>query len=196
MYRIKFERDLKELEQFGYKKDAQGNYSKKVMKDTNKGWTYFETIEINKDDRIVRTRLYQDCADQEWVGYIEKKGRFIYDLDEAIVEKINKIAMKIYGAKAVLYPEEVARKIEKIEEMGYGKLPICIAKTQYSFSDDAKNLECEEPFEIHVKDVELKAGAGFIVVLAGNIMTMPGLPVVPAAENIDIDEAGNIVGLF
>ena len=132
-----------------------------------------------------------ELADQE-----EDKFEYIYDLDEAIVEKINKIAMKIYGAKAVLYPEEVARKIEKIEEMGYGKLPICIAKTQYSFSDDAKNLECEEPFEIHVKDVELKAGAGFIVVLAGNIMTMPGLPVVPAAENIDIDEAGNIVGLF
>ena len=132
-----------------------------------------------------------ELADQE-----EDKFEYIYDLDEAIVEKINKIAIKIYGAKAVLYPEEVARKIEKIEEMGYGKLPICIAKTQYSFSDDAKNLECEEPFEIHVKDVELKAGAGFIVVLAGNIMTMPGLPVVPAAENIDIDEAGNIVGLF
>ena len=132
-----------------------------------------------------------ELADQE-----EDKFEYIYDLDEAIVEKINKIAMKIYGAKAVLYPEEVARKIEKIEEMGYGKLPICIAKTQYSFSDDAKNLECEELFEIHVKDVELKAGAGFIVVLAGNIMTMPGLPVVPAAENIDIDEAGNIVGLF
>ena len=132
-----------------------------------------------------------ELADQE-----EDKFEYIYDLDEAIVEKINKIAMKIYGAKAVLYPEEVARKIEKIEEMGYGKLPICIAKTQYSFSDDAKNLECQEPFEIHVKDVELKAGAGFIVVLAGNIMTMPGLPVVPAAENIDIDEAGNIVGLF
>ena len=132
-----------------------------------------------------------ELADQE-----EDKFEYIYDLDEAIVEKINKIAMKIYGAKAVLYPEEVARKIEKIEEMGYGKLSICIAKTQYSFSDDAKNLECEEPFEIHVKDVELKAGAGFIVVLAGNIMTMPGLPVVPSAENIDIDEAGNIVGLF
>ena len=132
-----------------------------------------------------------ELADQE-----EDKFEYIYDLDEAIVEKINKIAMKIYGAKAVLYPEEVAKKIEKIEEMGYGKLPICIAKTQYSFSDDAKNLECEEPFEIHVKDVELKAGAGFIVVLAGNIMTMPGLPVVPVAEKIDIDENGNIVGLF
>ena len=91
MYRIKFERDLKELEQFGYKKDAQGNYSKKVMKDTNKGWTYFETIEINKDDRIVRTRLYQDCADQEWVGYIEKKGRFIYDLDKSIDNMLPKM---------------------------------------------------------------------------------------------------------
>lgn len=90
MYRIKFERDLKELEQFGYKKDTQGNYSKKVMKDTNKGWTYFETIEINKEDRIVKTRLYQDAADQEWIGYIEKKSRFIYDLDEAgLLEEVN-----------------------------------------------------------------------------------------------------------
>ena len=132
-----------------------------------------------------------ELADQE-----EDKFEYIYDLDEAIVEKINKIAMKIYGAKAVLYPEEVARKIEKIEEMGYGKLPICIAKTQYSFSDDAKNLECEEPFEIHVKDVELKAGAGFIVVLAGNIMTMPGLPRIPAAETITVDGNGKIQGLF
>lgn len=90
MYRIKIERELKELEQFGYKKDIQGNYSKKVMKDTNKGWTYFETIEINKEDRIVKTRLYQDAADQEWMGYIEKKGRFIYDLDEAgLLEEVN-----------------------------------------------------------------------------------------------------------
>ena len=128
----------------------------------------------------------------------EKESRFeyIYDLDEKIVEKINKVAMKIYGAKAVLYPEEVAKKIEKIEEMGYGNLPVCIAKTQYSFSDNAKNLECNEPFEISVRDVELKAGAGFIVVLAGKIMTMPGLPKVPAAESIDIDENGKIVGIF
>lgn len=79
MYRIKFDRELKELEEFGYKKDIQGNYSKKVMKDRNSGaWTYFETIEINKEDRIIRTRLYQDCADQEWFGYIEKTGRYIY----------------------------------------------------------------------------------------------------------------------
>ena len=86
--------------------------------------------------------------------------------------------------------------MKKIEEMGYGKLPVCIAKTQYSFSDDAKKLDCKETFEFNVRDVQLKAGAGFIVVLSGKIMTMPGLPKVPAAENIDIDENGEIVGIF
>ena len=128
----------------------------------------------------------------------EKPERFeyIYDLNETIVEKINKVAMKIYGAKGVIYPEEVTKKIEKIEEMGYGNLPVCIAKTQYSFSDNAKNFECDEPFEINIRDVELKAGAGFIVVLAGKIMTMPGLPKIPAAETINIDENGEIVGIF
>lgn len=83
MYRIKFDKDLKELEKYGYEEDKQGNYSKKVMKDTNKAWAYYETIEINKKDRIIRTRLYQDAADQEWIGYIEKTGRFIYDLEDA-----------------------------------------------------------------------------------------------------------------
>ena len=124
------------------------------------------------------------------------KFEYIYDLKETIVEKVNDIAMKIYGAKGVIYPEEVTKKIEKIEEMGYGNLPICIAKTQYSFSDDPKNLECNEPFEINIRDVELKAGAGFIVVLAGKIMTMPGLPKKPAAELIDIDENLEIIGIF
>ena len=124
------------------------------------------------------------------------KFEYIYDLKETIVEKVNDIAMKIYGAKGVIYPEEVTKKIEKIEEMGYGNLPICIAKTQYYFSDDPKNLECNEPFEINIRDVELKAGAGFIVVLAGKIMTMPGLPKKPAAELIDIDENQGIIGIF
>lgn len=125
-----------------------------------------------------------------------ERFEYIYDLNETIVEKINKVAMKIYGAKGVIYPEEVTKKIEKIEEMGYGNLSVCIAKTQYSFSDNAKNLECDEPFEINIRDVELKSGAGFIVVLAGKIMTMPGLPKIPAAETIDIDENGEIVGIF
>ena len=126
----------------------------------------------------------------------EEKFEYIYDLNDKIVDKINKVAMKIYGAKTVKYTEEATKNIEKIEQLGYGNLPVCIAKTQYSFSDDPKNLECSEPFEINIRDVELKAGAGFVVVLAGKIMTMPGLPKVPAAENIDIDDNGEIVGIF
>ena len=107
-----------------------------------------------------------------------------------------KVANKIYGAEDVEYSKEAEENIEKIENLGYGNLPVCIAKTQYSFSDDAKNLRCDNKYNIHVRDVEIKGGAGFIVVLAGKIMTMPGLPKIPAAENIDIDDDGNIVGIF
>lgn len=138
-----------------------------------------------------------DIANQI-VEIAEKENRFeyIYDLNETVVEKINKVVMKIYGAKGVIYSEDSAKKIEKIEEMGYGQLPVCIAKTQYSFSDNPKNLECEEPFEINIRNVELKAGAGFIVVLAGKITTMPGLPKNPVAETVDINENGEILGVF
>ena len=122
--------------------------------------------------------------------------KYIYDINDSITEKINEIATKIYGATGVKYSEEAIKNIEKIEQLGVEKLPICIAKTQYSFSDEAKNLKCEDPFEINIRDVELKAGAGFIVVIAGKIMTMPGLPKVPSAENIDIDENGEIIGIF
>lgn len=126
----------------------------------------------------------------------EEDFQYIYELENTIKEKIEKVANKIYGAKSVEYSEEALNEIEKIEELGYGNLPICIAKTQYSFSDDPKNLECKGDYNITVRNVELKSGAGFIVVLAGKIMTMPGLPKVPAAENIDIDENGEIIGIF
>ena len=122
--------------------------------------------------------------------------KYMYDLDESIKSKIQKVATKIYRAKDVEYSEEAKKEIEKIEKLGYENFPVCIAKTQYSFSDDAKNLECKDECNIHVRNVELKAGAGFIVVLAGKIMTMPGLPKIPAAESIDIDENGEIVGIF
>lgn len=126
----------------------------------------------------------------------EENFHYIYDLEDSIRTKIEKIATKIYGAKGVDYSEESIQEIKKIEKLGYGNLPICIAKTQYSFSDDPKDLECKEDYDIHVRNVELKSGAGFIVVLAGKIMTMPGLPKVPAAESIDIDEKGEITGIF
>ena len=122
--------------------------------------------------------------------------KYMYDLNENIKSKIQKVATKIYGAKDVEYSEEAEKEIEKIERLGYGDLPVCIAKTQYSFSDDAKNLECKDEYNIHVRNVDLKAGAGFIVVLAGKIMTMPGLPKIPAAESIDIDDNGDIIGIF
>lgn len=126
----------------------------------------------------------------------EAKLQLTYEDEDSMKEKIEKIATKIYGAKEVEYTDIANSNIEQIEKLGYGNLPICIAKTQYSFSDDAKNLECNGEYNIHVQDVDLKAGAGFIVVLAGKIMTMPGLPKKPAAEQIDIDENGEIKGLF
>ena len=126
----------------------------------------------------------------------ETKLNYMYGLSDSIKEKVKKVAVKIYGAYDVEYSEEAEEQIKKIDKLGYSKLPICIAKTQYSFSDDPKNLECKDKYNIHVRGVELKAGAGFIVILAGKIMTMPGLPKVPAAENINIDEKGEIVGIF
>ena len=122
--------------------------------------------------------------------------KFAYELNETIENKIKAVAQKIYGAEDVEFTEKAKLHIKEIEDLGYSNLPVCIAKTQYSFSDDPKNLECKEPFNIHVQDVVLRAGAEFIVVLTGKIMTMPGLPKIPSAENIDLDENGNILGIF
>ena len=135
---------------------------------------------------------------QKIVSLVEEKEefKFIYDLSDDIKTKIEKVARKIYYAKGVEYSSEAIEEINRLESLGYGKYPICIAKTQYSLSDDPKNLECNNDYMIKVRGVEIKNGAGFIVVLAGNIMTMPGLPRVPAAEGIDIDKDGNIVGIF
>ena len=126
----------------------------------------------------------------------ETKLNKIYELDDTIEEKIEKLSKKIYGAEGIEISENAQKQIDFIKQLGYNNLPICIAKTQYSFSDDPKNLECLEPFKIHIKEVILNAGAEFIVVITGKIFTMPGLPKKPAAENIDIDPNGNIIGIF
>ena len=122
--------------------------------------------------------------------------KYCYDLNDSIVDKVKKVAQNVYGAENVIFSDETMKKVEKIKKLGYGNLPICIAKTQYSFSDNAKNIECAEKFNININDVELKAGAGFIVIYTGKIMTMPGLPQTPAAENIDISNDGEISGIF
>ena len=122
--------------------------------------------------------------------------KYCYDLNDSIVDKVRKVAQNVYGAENVIFSDETMKKVEKIEKLGYENLPICIAKTQYSFSDNAKNIECAGKFNININDVELKAGAGFIVIYTGKIMTMPGLPQTPAAENIDISNDGEISGIF
>lgn len=126
----------------------------------------------------------------------EENFNFIYKDTDDIRTKIQKIAKEIYGAIGVDFSEEATSEIDRIEKLGYANLPVCIAKTQYSFSDDSKNLEAKEPFKITIREINLKAGSGFVVAIAGKIMTMPGLPRIPAAESIDIDESEKIVGIF
>lgn len=128
----------------------------------------------------------------------EKESEFkpLYDLEMGIFDKISKIAKEIYGAKDVNYTAKAIRKIEELEKSDKFKVPICMAKTQYSFSDNPKLLGAPTDFEITVKDVKLNNGAGFLVVYTGDIMTMPGLPRIPAANNMDIDKDGKITGLF
>ncbi len=135
---------------------------------------------------------------EEVVKLCEKENDFTfsYDENESIKEKINSIATKIYGGDGVVFTPEAEKQIAKLNELGFEKLPVCVAKTQYSFSDDMKKLGAPEGFKITVRSLKVSAGAGFIVVLTGNIMTMPGLPKVPAAEKIDVDENGVISGLF
>ena len=128
----------------------------------------------------------------------EQPGDFhyCYEADASIEEKLNAIATKIYRAEGVDLTPNARKQLKQLTELGYGNLPICMAKTQYSFSDDQTLLGAPKGFRITVRNLKVSAGAGFIVALTGDIMTMPGLPKVPSAEKIDIDENGVISGLF
>lgn len=128
----------------------------------------------------------------------EEKGdfRFSYDSDLPIKEKIEAVVKKIYGGEGISLTPNAEKQIAELERLGFGSLPVCIAKTQYSFSDDPKKLGAPDGFTVTVKEVKVSAGAGFVVVLTGDILTMPGLPKHPAAENIDITDDGKIIGLF
>ena len=169
---------------------AEINLLKEHLKEKNIDLSLVESWGKGSDGAI-------DLAEKV-VTLCESKNNFkyIYELEDGIKEKIEKVCKKIYGAKSCVYSEIASEKIEKITKLGFVKVPVCIAKTPLSFSDDPKNLECKEPFEIHINDVEIKAGAEFVVVYTSKIMTMPGLPKRPAAENIDIDENENIIGIF
>jgi len=139
----------------------------------------------------------KDLAQEILKAIEEEENRFqlLYPSNMPLLEKIETIAQKIYGASSVAMEGKIRRKILKIEKEGFGNLPVCIAKTQYSLSDDDEALGRPKDFTLIVTDVSLSSGAGFVVVYCGDIMTMPGLPKIPSAERIDVTEDGRITGL-
>ena len=178
------------INKFDTDTDAEIELFSNALREQNIEMSLVESHEKGSEGAIDLAEKILRIADEE------ENMQFAYNNSDSVKEKIEKVAKNIYGATGVEYSEKVLQKIEKIEKMGYSHYPVCIAKTQYSFSDDPKNLECNEPYELHVNDIALKTGAEFIVVITGKIMTMPGLPRVPAAEKIDIDKNGNIIGIF
>ena len=150
------------------------------------------------------TGVYDDAlllndSEESALETLEKKESHYhtpYPDEMSLKDKISVIAKEIYGADGVTYAPAAAKALARIEEMGFGNLPVCMAKTQYSLSDDQTKLGRPTGFTINVRDTYVSAGAGFVVVLTGAIMTMPGLPKKPAADNIDVDENGVITGLF
>ena len=135
---------------------------------------------------------------EEIIRLVEEPSdfRYSYELEGSIEDKLNQIATKIYGARGVVMTADAAKQAKQLESIGFGNCPICVAKTQYSLTDDPKKLGAPKDFDITVRGVKISAGAGFVVALTGDIMTMPGLPKVPAAVKIDVDEDGKITGLF
>ncbi len=167
------------------------DFIKNYCKELDVDFAVCEGWEKGGDGAIDLAKKVLDAVDGK-----ESEFKVLYDEKLSIKDKVNIIAKEIYRADKVKFSTEAKKEIKKIESLGYDKLPICIAKTQYSFSDNKDLLGAPEGFTITINDVRLSNGAGFIVCLAGDIMTMPGLPKTPAAESIDIDQDGNIIGLF
>ena len=166
------------------------NYLREKLKEKNVELSLVESWEKGSDGSCDLAKKVVEICNRK------NSFKYIYELDEGLKEKIIKVCKDIYGAKGCKFSDKALEKIEKFEKLGFKNVPVCVAKTPLSFSDDPKNLECKDPFEISVSDVEVKAGAEFVVVYTSKIMTMPGLPKKPAAEKISIDENENIVGIF
>ena len=166
------------------------NYLREKLKEKNVELSLVESWEKGSDGSCDLAKKVVEICNRK------NSFKYIYELDEGLKEKIIKVCKDIYGAKGCKFSDKALEKIEKFEKLGFKNVPVCVAKTPLSFSDDPKNLECKDPFEISVSDVEVKAGAEFVVVYTSKIMTMPGLPKKPAAEKISIDENENIIGIF
>lgn len=188
------------LNKFDTDKDEEIEFLKNELKEKNIEFSIVEGWAKGGEGALdIAQKIMKETEKNEFINefsMINNEVNYLYPLEDDIKTKIEKIATKIYRATEVEFSIDAIEKIEKIEKMGYSNLPVCIAKTQYSLSDDAKNLQDKGKYKITIRDINLKAGAGFVVALAGKIMTMPGLPKVPAAEQIDVDDDGNIVGIF
>ena len=130
------------------------------------------------------------------IGAATNAFRFAYESEQTLWDKMNSVATKIYGAAGITADTKVRAQISKLQEQGYGHFPICVAKTQYSFSTDASLRGAPSGHTVNIREVRLSAGAEFVVMICGDVMTMPGLPKIPAAEKIDLDESGKVIGLF
>ena len=178
------------INKYNHDTDKEISYLQEVLSKQNIEMSLIESWGKGSDGAIDLANKVIDLSDKQ------NDFKYAYELEDSIKDKVEKVCKNIYGAESVEFSEKATKMLETIEKLGYSNLPICIAKTQYSFSDDPKNLECKEPFSIYIKELVLRAGAEFIVVMAGNILTMPGLPKVPAAENMKINEKGEITGIF
>lgn len=178
------------LNKFTDDTEEEINYIKEYCNSNNIEFTISNTWSLGSNGGIEVANKIVELIDNK------KEFNLLYRDNDSILEKIKTICTKIYGADDIEVDHNVIDEISKLESMGYGKLPICIAKTQYSLSDNPKLLGRPTNFNVHIKEIKLCSGAGFIVVIAGNIMTMPGLSKMPAYLNMDIDSNGNISGLF
>ena len=178
------------LNKFNTDSDEEIEYVSQICSDAGVGFAISDVFANGGDGGVDLAELVVDT--------VEKKTefKFLYDVNNSIKDKIQTIVTQIYGGKSVTYTAKAEKQIKKLEELNLDKKPVCVAKTQYSLSDNPNLLGRPEDFDIKVSEVRISNGAGFIVVLTGNIMTMPGLPKTPAAEKIDILDDGQIVGLF
>ncbi len=171
--------------------EAENEFIRKFCEERNCEFALSEVWEKGGEGGIALAQKVLDTLENK-----ESHFHTLYEDELSLKEKIEKIATEIYGARGVIYEPAAQKQLAKITEMGFGKLPICMAKNQYSLSDDQKKLGRPENFDIHIREVYVSAGAGFVVALTGAVMTMPGLPKVPAANGIDVSEEGIITGLF